>query len=47
MFDYTRFIMDETVKLLSIDSPTGYTDDCVDFVLTELRALGYAPTKTR
>ena len=46
MFDYTRFIMDETVKLLSIDSPTGYTDDCVDFVLTELRALGYAPTKT-
>lgn len=46
MFDYTRFIMDETVKLLSIDSPTGYTDDCVDFVLTELRALGCAPTKT-
>ena len=46
MFDYTRFIMDETVKLLSIDSPTGYTDDCVDFVLTELQALGYAPVRT-
>ena len=46
MSDYTRFIMNETVKLLSIDSPTGYTDDCVDFVLTELRALGYAPIKT-
>lgn len=46
MFDYAKFILEETVKLLSIDSPTGYTDDCVDFVLTELRALGYEPVKT-
>ena len=46
MFDYTKFIMDETVKILSIDSPTGYTDDAADFVMTELRGLGYAPVKT-
>ena len=46
MFDYTKFIMDETVKILSIDSPTGYTDDAADFIMTELRGLGYAPVKT-
>ena len=46
MFDYTKFIMDETVKILSIDSPTGYTDDAADFIMTELRGLGYAPLKT-
>ncbi len=47
MFDYVQFIMDETVKLLSIDSPTGYTDDAADFVFTELEALGYHPVKTK
>ena len=47
MSNYTDFIIQETVKLLNIDSPTGYTDDAAEFVLTELRALGYAPTKTR
>ena len=46
MFDYTKFIMNETVKILSIDSPTGYTDDAADFIMTELRGLGYAPVKT-
>ena len=44
MSNYTDFIIQETVKLLNIDSPTGYTDDAAEFVLTELRALGYAPT---
>ena len=44
---YTDFIVQETCKLLAIDSPSGYTDDAVDFVLTELRALGYSPVKTR
>jgi len=45
--NYTDFIVEETCKLLAIDSPSGYTDDAVDFVMTELKALGYAPVKTR
>ena len=44
--NYTDFIIQETCKLLSIDSPTGYTDDAIDFVMTELKALGYAPVRT-
>ena len=44
--NYTDFIVQETCKLLAIDSPTGYTEDAVDFVMTELRALGYAPVRT-
>lgn len=46
MKKYTDFIVEETCKILAIDSPSGYTDDCVDFVMTELRALGYEPVKT-
>ena len=46
MKKYTDFIVEETCKILSIDSPSGYTDNCVDFVMTELRALGYEPVKT-
>lgn len=44
--NYTDFIIQETVKLLSIDSPTGYTSNCVDFAITELQALGYKPIRT-
>lgn len=44
--NYTDFIVQETCKLLAIDSPTGYTEDAVDFVMTELQALGYAPVRT-
>ena len=44
---YTDFIVQETCKLLAIDSPSGYTDNAADFVMTEFQALGYAPVKTR
>jgi len=44
--NYTDFIIEETCKLLSIDSPTGYTDNAADFVMTELKALGYTPIRT-
>ena len=44
--DYTDFIVRETCKLLAIDSPSGYTDNAADFVMTELQAMGYAPVKT-
>ena len=43
---YTDYIMDTAEKLLSIDSPTGYTARAADFVSSELTALGYHPEKT-
>ena len=43
---YTKFIMDEAVKILSVDSPTGYTAEAADLVCREFAALGYAPVKT-
>lgn len=46
-YNMTDFILQELCKLLSIDSPTGYTDDAADFVMTEFQALGYEPVRTR
>ena len=46
MKKYTDYIVEETCKILAIDSPSGYTDECVDFVMSELREMGYAPVKT-
>ena len=37
---YTDYIVDEVVKLLTIDSPTGYTDEAAAFVLAEFEKLG-------
>ena len=37
---YTDFIVAETVKLLAIDSPTGYTEEAAAFVLQEFKELG-------
>ena len=37
----------ELKALLSIDSPSGFTDKAADYLIGELTALGYAPEKTR
>ena len=39
--EYTDFIMDKTVTLLGIDSPTGYTEDAAAWVKNEFEALGF------
>lgn len=44
---YTDFIMDKTVELLSIDSPTGYTDDAAAWVKKEFESLGYKSSFTK
>lgn len=44
---YTDFIMDKTVELLSIDSPTGYTDDAAAWVKKEFESLGYKASFTK
>lgn len=44
--DYTDYILEETKKLLEIDSPTGHTKNAAKFVMEEYRALGYEPVMT-
>lgn len=44
--DYTDYILEETKKILEIDSPTGYTKNAAKFVMEEYRALGYEPVMT-
>lgn len=44
--NYTDFIIEETKKVLAIDSPSGYTKEAADFVISELKAMGYEPKQT-
>lgn len=44
--DYTDYILEETKKILEIDSPTGYTKNAAKFVMKEYQALGYEPVMT-
>lgn len=43
---YSNFIAEKTKELLSIDSPTGYTDDAILWVKKEFEALGYKASVT-
>lgn len=43
---YLDYIMEQTKKILSIDSPSGYTKEVVDYVIKEYQALGYNPKET-
>lgn len=43
---YVDYIVEETKKILAIDSPSGYTKDVADFVMKEYKRLGYEPEMT-
>ena len=43
---YMDYMLDQTVKVLEIDSPTGYTKDAVAYLCEEYRRLGYEPIIT-
>lgn len=43
---YVDYILEQTVALLNIDSPTGYTKDAVAYLCEEYRKLGYDPVVT-
>ena len=43
---YTDYIMDATVRLLAVDSPTGYTENAARWVMDEFKSLGYEPVQT-
>ena len=42
--DYT---IDQLKKLMAIDSPSGFTTKAADYIMNELKRLGYAPEKTK
>ena len=44
--NYTDYIIEETLKLLAIDSPSGHTDAAASHVAETLEAMGYAPVRT-
>ena len=41
MEKYTDYILEQLQKLLSIDSPTGYTKNVTDYLMDEYKAMGY------
>ena len=43
---YVDYSIEETEKILAIDSPSGYTGNAADFVMEEYEKLGYSPIKT-
>ena len=44
--NYTDYAIEKTLELLAIDSPTGYTAQAAEYLMEELRRLGYAPFLT-
>ena len=46
MEKYTDYILEQLQKLLSIDSPTGYTKNVTDYLMDEYKAMGYTATQT-
>ena len=44
---YGKYILDETLALLAIDSPSGMTAKAAEHVMARFAALGYQPERTR
>ena len=43
---YLDYIVEETKKILAIDSPSGYTKEVAEYVMAQYQALGYEPKMT-
>ena len=43
---YVDYIVEQTKKILNIDSPSGYTKEVADYVIKEYKKLGYNPIST-
>jgi putative aminopeptidase FrvX len=44
--EYIDYILEETKKILAIDSPSGYTKEVAEYVIEEYEKLGYQPKMT-
>lgn len=43
---YLEYILEETKKILSIDSPSGFTEKAAQYVADAYASLGYTPVRT-
>ena len=43
---YVEYVVEETEKILAIDSPSGYTQKVAEYLMKEYRKLGYDPVQT-
>ncbi len=43
---YLEYILEETKKILAIDSPSGFTQKAAEYVMNAYTALGYTPVQT-
>lgn len=43
---YLDYILEQTKRILEIDSPSGYTGEVAEYVMSEYRKLGYSPIQT-
>lgn len=43
---YVEYIVEETKKILAIDSPSGFTKDVAEYVMNAYKELGYEPKQT-
>ena len=43
---YLEYILEETKKILAIDSPSGFTEKAAEYVMNAYTALGYTPVRT-
>ena len=43
---YVEYMVEETKKILAIDSPSGYTAEVADYVMKAYQKLGYEPKQT-
>lgn len=46
MNSYMDYILTQLKNLTAIDSPSGYTKEVTDYLISEYKSLGYAPKKT-
>ena len=46
MKNYTDYIVEQAQKLLSIDSPSGYTQNAAAWLMDTYREMGYEPQLT-
>lgn len=44
--EYIDYIVEETKKILAIDSPSGYTKKVIEYIKKEYEAMGYEPKIT-
>ncbi len=46
MHSYTDYILTQLKALTAIDSPSGYTKEVTDYLISEYENMGYSPKKT-